>query len=151
MMHKATRAQPPVDLTATSTLLDRLHPATRDWLESVTGEYMLEEHHSRILLLAAAAWDRANEAHERLAAEGLTVEGREGMKTHPCIRIEREASEAFARFIKQLGLDEVGQPHRGPGRPAAGVGITHWQLEGREAPRKGRRSKRITPILGNGT
>jgi hypothetical protein len=49
--------------------------------------------------------DRCTEARERLAAEGLTVDGREGgLRPHPCIAIERDARAAFASLVRPAGI-----------------------------------------------
>jgi hypothetical protein len=55
--------------------------------------------------LAAEAWDRTQQAREILARDGITVEGREGVKAHPAIMIERDSRLAFARLVAQLSLD----------------------------------------------
>jgi phage terminase small subunit len=103
----------------------------------VLAGYVLEEHHVRILTLAGEAWDRCAEARERIAKDGLTVDGREAMKTHPCVAIERDARAAFARLVAQLGLDEAGEPKRGRGNPGyGGLGITYEQLHGLPARAK---------------
>jgi P27 family predicted phage terminase small subunit len=108
-----------------------LRPATRAWFEAVLAGYVMEEHHVRLLTLAGEAWDRNTEARERLAKDGLTIEGREGMKVHPCVAIERDARAAFARLVAQLGLDDDTQPKRGPGRPGlGGIGVTHEFIHG---------------------
>jgi hypothetical protein len=117
-------------------------PDTTAWLEAITSTYVLEDHHLRLLTLAAQAWDRCAEAGERLAQEGLTISGREGIKAHPCISIERDSRAAFARLIKQLGLDNVGEPHRSVGRPAHGLGVTFEQLRGLPEKRPGKRPRR---------
>lgn len=71
------------------------------------------------------------EARERVSKEGLTVEGREGLKTHPSVAIERDARAAFARLVAQLGLDDADEPKRGVGNPGlGGVGISFEQLQG---------------------
>jgi phage terminase small subunit len=74
---------------------------------SVLRGWELEEHHRRLLELAAQAWDRAAEARERLAVEGLTVKTTErgGMKTHPLVRVEADSSALFARLVRELDLD----------------------------------------------
>lgn len=96
------------------------------WWGEVVREYALESHHLKLLSLAAEAWDRYVGARDRLAVEGVTVDGREGgMRPHPCVAIERDARAAFAALIKQLGLDDVGVPDRSPGRPARPLGVTH--------------------------
>jgi phage terminase small subunit len=122
-----------------------LHPETQAWYRAVVGDYFLEEHHLRLLTLAGEAWDRCTEARERLATDGLTVTGREGLKSHPCVNIERDARAAFARLLHQLGLDDVDAPKRGPGRPGYGFGITYEQANGLPDPppwKKGSRPRR---------
>jgi phage terminase small subunit len=122
---------------------EHLASSTRAWFDHIVSTFELESHHIRLLTLAGEAWDRCQEARARLAAEGLTVSGREGLKTHPCIAIERDARAAFASLVKQLGLDDVGDPRRGPGRPAHGFGVTYRQLQGLPEPAKpGRRQRR---------
>jgi hypothetical protein len=41
-----------------------------------------------------------------LLADGLTVEGAHGKKTHPAVNIERDSRLAFARILRELDLDE---------------------------------------------
>jgi phage terminase small subunit len=106
-----------------------LQPDTAAWFDSVLADFVLEPHQVRILTLAGEAWDRCVEARQRIAKEGLTVEGREGLKTHPCVAIERDARAAFARLVAQLGLDDADEPQRGPGRPGQGFGVTYEQLD----------------------
>jgi P27 family predicted phage terminase small subunit len=87
-----------------------LQPETKEWFTRVSNDYELEEHHLKLLQLAAEAWDRCREARAQLAKEGLTVEGREGVKAHPCVQIERDSSNRFSALIKQLGLDVTENP-----------------------------------------
>jgi hypothetical protein len=47
------------------------------------------------------------------------------MRPHPCVAIERNALASFAGLVKQLDLDSVGEPKRGPGRPTQPVGVRH--------------------------
>jgi phage terminase small subunit len=72
----------------------------------VHADYDLEEHHSRLLTMACEAWDRAAQAREIMAEDGIIVGGREAaVRPHPCIAIERDSRLAFARLIAQLSLD----------------------------------------------
>ena len=72
-------------------------------------DYDLGEHHSRLLTMACEAWDRAVQAREILAKDGIVIGGREAaVRPHPCIAIERDARIAFARLIAQLNLDAEG-------------------------------------------
>lgn len=84
-----------------------LRPATRRWIDSVLSEFVLEEHHQRLLLLAAGAWDRAEQAREALAeAKSLTYTDRFGSpKPRPEVAIERDSKVVFARLLRELGLD----------------------------------------------
>jgi Phage terminase, small subunit len=83
-----------------------LAPDTAKWFRSVVRDFVLEDHHVRLLTLACRAWDRAEEARALLDAEGLTVRDRYGCsKTHPCIAIERDCRTQFARMIRELDLD----------------------------------------------
>jgi len=116
-MAKAKLLKPPRHLNAEAAA----------WWSEVAGAYALEPHHIKLLTLAAEAWDRYCGSRDRLADEGVTVEGREGgMRPHPCVAIERDARSAFAAIVKQLGLDEIGEPNRGPGRPTQPLGVTSW-------------------------
>jgi hypothetical protein len=73
----------------------------------VLTEYALEEHHVRLLTLAGEAFDRAGQARELIARDGLVVPtGAEGgFKAHPAIAIERDSRLAFARLLRELDLD----------------------------------------------
>ena len=83
-----------------------LRPATRAWWQSVVDGWELEEHHIRLLTLAAHAWDRCEEAREQIAVDGLTVSTRDGgAKLHPAVRIESSATIAFCRLLRELDLD----------------------------------------------
>ena len=69
----------------------------------VHAGWRLEEHHSRLLTMAAEAWDRACEAREILAKDGIVIGGREAaVRPHPCIAIERDARIAFAGWWHSL-------------------------------------------------
>ena len=58
-----------------------------------------------LLRLAGEAWDRCQAARQRIDAEGLTITTVQGMKVHPCVRIELENRTAFTRLIRELDLD----------------------------------------------
>jgi P27 family predicted phage terminase small subunit len=96
-----------------------LRPDTRAWWQSVHQDFDLEEHHSRLLTMACEAWDRACQAREILAKDGIVIGGRQAaVRPHPAIAIERDARIAFARLVAQLNLD--GEPSAvDPGMRAA--------------------------------
>ena len=84
----------------------RLRPDTQAWWLHVHANWRLEEHHSRLLTMAAEAWDRACQAREILAEDGILLGGREGgCRPHPAVAIKRDSRIAFARLIAQLSLD----------------------------------------------
>jgi P27 family predicted phage terminase small subunit len=83
-----------------------LKAATRHWFERVVADWTLEEHHTRLLTLAAEAWDRCQEARELIARDGLTTPTRDGgLKLHPAARVEDASRIAFARLLRELDLD----------------------------------------------
>ena len=98
---------PPSHLTA----------ATAAWWTQVTTDYALESHHLKMLTLACEAFDRATEARELLAKEGIVVEDRFGApRPHPAVSIERDARLAFVRIVRELDLDGEPLPDPRPSR-----------------------------------
>jgi P27 family predicted phage terminase small subunit len=96
---------------------EHLAPATQAWFASVVADYALESHHVRLLTLAAEAWDRGQQAREALAKHGLTYEDRfDQPHARPEVQIERDARIAFARLVRELGLD-VEAPAEAPRSP----------------------------------
>lgn len=83
-----------------------LKDATRAWWRNVMRTWTLEEHHVRVLTLAAEAYDRATDAQSLLQNDGLVIGGREGgMRPHPAVAIRRDAEISFARLLRELDLD----------------------------------------------
>jgi phage terminase small subunit len=88
---------------------EHLQPDTRRWWRSVVSDWQLDEHHIRLLTLAAEVWDRCEQARQTLAREGLTYTDRFGQPTaRPEVGIERDSRIAFARLVRELDLD--GEP-----------------------------------------
>jgi len=58
-----------------------------------------------LLQAAGEAWDRLQQSRALLDSQGLTLAGREGVKVHPAVAIERDSRLAFARLIRELDLD----------------------------------------------
>jgi hypothetical protein len=82
-----------------------LRATTRAWVKRVLAEYELEEHHIKLLLMAAEQFDRAAQAREVLA-QGLTFTDRFGQpRVRPEIAIERNCAIAFSRLLRELALD----------------------------------------------
>ena len=88
-----------------------LKPDTARWWRRVASDYILEEHHLRLLTLAAFAWDRADAARRTIAASGsATYIDRFGQpRARPEINIERDSTIAFVRLTRELDLD-AGSP-----------------------------------------
>jgi P27 family predicted phage terminase small subunit len=92
----------------TATAPTHLRPPTRKWWAGIVAAYELEAHHVKLLTLAGEAWDRCAEAREILAREGLTYEDRFGApRTRPEVAVERDSRLAFARLLRELGLDHA--------------------------------------------
>jgi P27 family predicted phage terminase small subunit len=83
-----------------------LRSDTRAWWRSVVERWELEEHHIRLLTLAAEAWDRNQQAREQIAVSGLTSSTRDGgVKLSPLARVEQSSAITFARVLRELDLD----------------------------------------------
>jgi phage terminase small subunit len=90
---------------------EHLQPETRLWYQAVLGEYRLEEHHRRLLQLAAEAYDAAQTARATIARDGRYFPDRFGCpRLHPAVADERDARLGFARLVRQLGLDNADEP-----------------------------------------
>lgn len=83
------------------------------WTE-IMAQYELEVDARHLLRAACENWDRAQQAREQIAKDGLLLEGRR----HPAIDVEKQAYSLFSRLLRQLGLDVVapGPVGRPPGR-----------------------------------
>jgi phage terminase small subunit len=83
-----------------------LRPATAKWFIEIVGEFCLESHHERLLIKACEANDRCEQAREALKTHGLTFTDRFGSpRARPEVAIERDNRIAFARLLRELGLD----------------------------------------------
>jgi phage terminase small subunit len=83
-----------------------LRADTAAWFTSITKEYELDSHHVRLLVKASEAWDRSEQAREAIAKHGMTYQDRFGApRARPECAIERDSRLAFARLVRELGLD----------------------------------------------
>ena len=95
---------------------DHLRPETARWFTEVCKTFDLESHHRRLLRLACEAWDAGQLAREALAEHGTVYIDRfDQPRARPEVGIERDSRTAFARLLRELGLDlsEIEAP-RGP-------------------------------------
>jgi P27 family predicted phage terminase small subunit len=96
MKLKSSAFQPPKHLRAD----------TAAWFASVLKDYELDSHHVRLLTKACEAWDSSEQAREAVAKHGMTYEDRFGApRARPECAIERDSRLAFARLVRELGLD----------------------------------------------
>jgi phage terminase small subunit len=83
-----------------------LRAETQAWFDKTMAEFVLEDHHVRLLTAAAQSWDRRLEARDGLAKHGLTFVDRFGQPhARPEVAIERDSTLSFARLIRELALD----------------------------------------------
>jgi hypothetical protein len=69
---------------------EHLEPATRAWWERVVADWALDDHHVRLLTLAAESWDRCAAGRQVLGKLGLSYVDRFGApRTRPEVAIER--------------------------------------------------------------
>ena len=83
------------------------------------ADFDLESHHLRLLTLAAEAFDRGTEARETLRSAGTYYRNASGEpRLHPAAGVERDSRIAFARMVREMGLD--GAPEPDPRPPGIG-------------------------------
>lgn len=96
-----------------------LRPETKAWFATICGEFDLEDHHKRLLTLAAESWDRCTQAREALAKHGVTYVDRFGCPhARPEVAMERDSRIAFARLLRELNLDVDSPAENRPPRGA---------------------------------
>ena len=64
--------------------------------------------------------DSLQEARELLARDGLCVSGREGVKAHPAVAIERDSHIGFARLVREPDVEPPSNLRSGPPPSEAG-------------------------------
>jgi P27 family predicted phage terminase small subunit len=85
------------------------------WWAVIVHDYVLVDHHVKILTTATEAWDRCQSARELVEADGVCVTDRFGaLKAHPAIAIERDSRVAFLRALRELALDDAPEDPRPP-------------------------------------
>lgn len=87
-----------------------LSPTMSEFFLNVEGAFALELHEHRVLCLACVQWDRAAAAREYIEEHGTTYTDRFGQpKPRPELKIETDASNTFAKLIRELNLDAKAQ------------------------------------------
>ena len=82
-----------------------LSTESRRLWRTVVAEYELAGHHLALLERACEALDRLKEARAAIKADGAYVPGRFGVRAHPALAVEATSRIAFARIVRELGLD----------------------------------------------
>ena len=86
---------------------EHLSAEVATWWRGVVAGYDLEQHHVRLLTLAAESWDRGEQARAAIAEHGAVYLDRFGQpRARPEISIERDSRLAFARLLRELCLDD---------------------------------------------
>jgi len=92
----STKTKPPAHLSK----------AMQTWFAQITAEFVLEDHHVRLLVLACESWDRAASARRALKKHGMIFTDRFGQpRSRPENKIEHDGMIRFARLLRELGLD----------------------------------------------
>jgi hypothetical protein len=77
-------------------------------MDTIEADYALTTAETEILRLAGQLLDRVHQAREAVARDGAFFKSTRGLLTaHPGVKVERDASLAFATLIKQLGLGDL--------------------------------------------
>lgn len=83
-----------------------LRAETSKWWCEVLSEFALDSHHIRLLTKACEAFDRSEQAREAISKHGMTYDDRFGSpRARPECAIERDSRLAFARLVREIGLD----------------------------------------------
>src|SRR5262245_58667276 len=103
-MPRAPEPPPPEPVAAPDGLSER----SRALWRAVVPRYVRGPQRRALLEEALAALDRAAQAREAIAREGLTTTtGRSGVvHLHPLVRVEKDARAAFMKAWAQLRLDK---------------------------------------------
>ena len=83
-----------------------LSAPTSAWWKEVVTEFDLDSHHIRLLTKACESYDRSEQARKAILKHGLTFNDRFGApRARPECAIERDSRLAFARLVREIGLD----------------------------------------------
>ena len=87
-------------------LLNGLSAMSRAWCESVCARFELDEHHHRLLGMAAQQWDAWMRCRITLQDEGEFFRDRWGQpRVHPGVEQARKCINTFRSCVIELGLD----------------------------------------------
>jgi P27 family predicted phage terminase small subunit len=79
----------------------------RAWWCRAVEQGALGERDRLVLTSGCESWDRANEARELIAEQGITLLDRFGqVKPNPAVTVERDSRASFVRIVSDLNLDQ---------------------------------------------
>lgn len=79
--------------------------ARKLWRDTCAAHTVIDPNQFALLRAACESFDRANEAREILAREGLTIRDRfQQLKAHPAASIERDARASMIQAFRALGF-----------------------------------------------
>jgi hypothetical protein len=116
----------PSDPTGTSPPRELGKPGLSLW-RSITSEFDVDDAGStETLLQICAAADRLEEIAQQIAADGLAIRSKTGLRDHPLLKIELGLRSFVTRNLARLGVTT--EPIKQIGRPGRGIGVTWHQL-----------------------
>lgn len=88
-----------------------LSKESKKFWKQIAKQYVLEDHHLKLLQSCCECWDRILDARAEIEKKGPYYTDRFGQpKEHPGHKTERENKALFGRLLKQLGLDIEQRP-----------------------------------------
>ncbi len=93
-----------------------LSKKSQEFFNETAGNYDLEAHHIKTLILACECLDLIEKARKEVEKTGAFYPDRFGhTKSNPALNVIRDQKTLFARLIRELALDL--EPSKEPGRP----------------------------------
>jgi P27 family predicted phage terminase small subunit len=121
-------SKPKKDANASVKAPSHLSADSKLFFDYVIHEYTagFDRHHVKLLTLSCEALDRGVQARKLIEKDGLTFVDRHGsIKPHAAVAIEKDSRIAFARMIREIGLDIADSDSRPPTLPANKKGNAH--------------------------
>jgi hypothetical protein len=100
-----------------------LAAAGRKLWTSVTGDYVLDEHESRLLLEACRTVDLLDGLEEAVRRDGPLLSSPQGQRAHPAAVEARQQRITLARLLAALRLPDEEAAGRPGHRPAGARGV----------------------------
>ena len=94
----------------------------RSWVASILDRYEIEEQNFSVLICAAEAWDRLQQARKVIQKRGLTYSDRWGApRMRPECAVERDSRIAHVRCLRELALESEAVADEPPARSAPSI------------------------------